>query len=75
MGICVPSMYIKALIYYFDQQFDLEIVDKWVIQKPTLNVNKFMVCALVYNIIQVIIKDDTKLLIEYENIEINIQTR
>ncbi len=71
MGICVPSMYIKAHFY----QFDKEIVGMWVIWKPTLNDNKFMVCALVYNIIQVIIKDDTKLLIEYENIEINIQTR
>jgi hypothetical protein len=47
MGICVPSMYIKVHIYSFDQ----EIVGKLVIWKPTLNVNKFMVCALVYNII------------------------
>ncbi len=72
MGSCVPSMYIKAHFYYFDQQFDQKIVGKWVIWKPTLNVNKFMVCALVYNILQVIIKDDTKLLIKYE---INIYTR
>jgi len=51
MGSCVPSMYIKAHFYYFDQQFDQKIVGKWVIWKPTLNVNKFMVCALVYNIL------------------------